>query len=194
MIDQATRSALQLITIEDFQPDRIWSEYLAPGLRDEVSADALYSRFVDMHVHIPSVNCENAWKYLRDIHNLTEWTVSLRDLELLSADDNARRFKARDVLMPIDDVFGEFRVHEASHSVDLRLGESFDSIWLTQTISAVDSLPRNGREGTTILWTFFRHIGFDRNVRTKDFWTYLPSMAALARKNLIKILEFHYLK
>lgn len=190
IIEKATRKKLGLICVEDYPPQVIWEQHLAPNMKPEVATDEWYKTFIDMHFHLAGVPVEDVWAYVRDVHNLAEWTVSMRDIQILSSNSAIRRFKAKDELMPIDEVYGEFKTYPDQRTIDLRVGDRPDNLWFTQTLMVMDSNPRCGLDGTTVLWTFFRHSQYDRTEKAKELWGHLPVIAALSRDNLTKILLF----
>lgn len=192
MIDVAVQRQLGLVSVELLPPQEIWQQHLAPGLRPDVDAEDLYREYVDVHFFVPGIRVEDAWGYVRSIQKWTEWTLALRDIQVLADDSAVKKFKARDALAPSGEVFGEFRTIDAARTVDLAAGPSFEELWCTQTLQLLDGEACNGQKGTVITWTFFHHRGYEMTSAAREFWKYLSSTADLAARNLQKILAYEF--
>lgn len=178
-----------LVNVERHSGEELRDGYIRPGLRERLSWDEAYGRFVNVHGFAEGVDPEAAWQYVSNIKSLEEWTMSVRNIEPMGEWQGRKRYRAEDSLAPGGVIyFLEKKVPEG-RTVQWWVGHSPEDIWMSYCMRVLDGRAVLGRPGAVITWVNFAHANFERNEILCQGFRLMPLAHGLERDNLIKILE-----
>ena len=160
------------------------------GYSEEVAWEDAYGEFVDIHTYIPDVTVDQAWSYLENIYNLTEWTMSVRDVEQIEDLNGMVRYHATENLPPYGDIYFLEEKHPDKHMIDWWVGHAPEDIWMRYSMRILDAQEFMGKPGVVFTWVNFGHENFWSDPILNQGFLQMKPAHAIEQQNFVKILEY----
>ncbi|MEU7904970.1 SRPBCC family protein [Actinoplanes sp. NPDC049118] len=184
-----------LMRVENTDREELLAHCLAaPG---PAQADERYCT-VEEHVDCPP---ERAYDYLRVLHNLQEWTYSVRDLEPAGAPGLSAGY---DRIEEGTRIFCRVVANPDAMTIDYHCSwDQGDRLWMIYLMRVVPAALVLDRPGSVITWTNCRHPYYDANPYPRlapspdrpwvgRYWDLFRAGHTLELRNLKTILEYRH--
>lgn len=168
--------------------------------KDSYDHDFIFGEYCTIQEYI---NCppEDVFKYLSNIHSLSEWTYSTRNFVLA---------KEPDLYMGLDVLGGETKIYckvvsnPGAMTVDYHCAwDQGDELWMIYLMRVIPAELVFKKPGSVVLWTNCHHPYYDNNphpelVPNKDrpwvgvYWKLFYGGHWIEMTNLKKILEYRH--
>ncbi len=181
-LDDATRAALGLVSVELYDPMMIWG-MIGSQVTPTVPWEVHYGDFIGSHFFLPGVGMDETFDYLAEPDNLEDWSVSLRNVRW-----HHGQLRMNERLSPAGARQATWDVYPESRTVDFFMkpmgcGHGSEFIYNT-TMRVLDGPETNGEEGTVVVWIGYRHEQMETSPSLAAYWKYLPVRNEFAAQNV----------
>lgn len=179
----------KLINTENFSMDEIWEKFLIPRSKDSYTHEELFSQYIPVITIFEGVPIDKAFEFIADIHNLSAWTMSLRDPQPFRDDI----YFAKEAASPTGKVYIRCIVDEKAHTIDWQCNHSDpEDLWMVYKCMLVDTEQTMGRPGSAFIWVVFVHEKVKEDPSLAMGYKLMYAAHSIEANNLKKILESIY--
>lgn len=187
--EQTIPVAEQIITIENYSISELWRRHILPGARSSYKADELFSDFIPAMAIFENVSIDKAFTYIADITNMEKWTMSIRNLRLVSDDI----YQGDEATTPTGKVFIRCIADKNAYTVGWQAGhENADDLWIYYKGILIDSELAFGRPGSAFFWSNFVHERVKSDPALSKGFEVMFSAHKIEINNLKILLESEY--
>lgn len=179
----------KLINIENYTMDEIWEKFIIPRNKDAYTHEELFSQYVPTVTIFEGVPLKESFEFISDIHNLSAWTMSLRDLQPFKDDI----YVAKETASPTGKVYIRCISDENAHTIEFQCNHSDpDELWMVYKCTVMDANEVIGRPGSALIWIVFVHEKVKNDPSLAMGYKYMYTAHGIEAGNLKKILESRY--
>lgn len=179
----------KLINIENYAMDEIWEKFIIPRNKDTYTHEELFSQYVPSVTIFEGVPLEKAYEFISDVHNLSAWTMSLRDPQPFKDDI----YVAKEIASPTGKVYLRCIPDNNAHTIELRCNHTDpDDLWMVYKWMVVDANDVIGRPGSAFIWIVFIHEKVKDDPSLAMGYKYMYTAHSIEAGNLKSVLESRY--
>ncbi|HWH69314.1 MAG TPA: hypothetical protein VNT26_08000 [Candidatus Sulfotelmatobacter sp.] len=179
----------KLINVENYAMDEIWQKFIVPGTKDTYTHEELFATAVPVITIFEGVPVDKAFAYLSDIQTLSDWTISLRELQPFRGDI----YVAREDASPTGKVYIRVLANEQAHTIEWQCNHSDpDDLWMVYKCMVVDANQVLGRPGSAFIWVVFVHGKVQEDPALAAGYKMMYTAHSIEAGNLKKVLESRF--